>query len=118
MSFSTVVDLDALTSDTISTCVNDVRLHNFFAGTTFSNKFKRCVGHYPHHSSSFVEQHLFFANYRDVSQLCGGVTIYTTVNVSLTERGKEGTQGGLGRGSQFRRIIFINPKQIFVITGD
>lgn len=41
-----------------------------------------------------------------------------TVNVSLTERGKEGTQGGRGRGSQLRRIIFINPKQIFVITGD
>lgn len=34
MSFSTVVDLDALTSDTISTCGNDVRLFDLFAGTS------------------------------------------------------------------------------------
>lgn len=66
----------------------------------------------------FRDQYLFFLNLRAVSQGCGGVTIYMTVNVSLTERGKEGTRGGLGRGSQLRRIIFINPKQIFVITGD
>lgn len=40
MSLSTVVDLDALRSGTISTCGNDVRRYDSFAGTSFSNRFK------------------------------------------------------------------------------
>lgn len=90
MSLSTVVDLDALTSDTISTCGNDVRRHDSIAATLFSNRFKtKASRQWPRQRSSSLASTVSLLDPRAASQGCGGVTIYTTVNASLTERGKK-----------------------------
>lgn len=56
MSFSTVVDLDALTSGTMSTFGNDVRLYDLFAGTLSATL--------PPPQFFFRDQYLSFLNLR------------------------------------------------------
>lgn len=104
MSLSTVVNLDALTSDTVSTCENDVSRP--VCVQTPGQQNSRVINSPTKVKAAQSNSNLLQLQ-RPVCWGCEGDYLYDREFIPH-RMGQRRHRGGRGRGSSMRRIIFIN----------